>query len=99
MQAFQADYRRWSHNSSCLTEPAIYPPEVCKRIAEMLPACEDALDIALEDSTVSTRVAAREACVLPEEVRLGNVLANGADRRKPKVNCGLCLGVVGPSTD
>lgn len=55
-------------------------------MSEMLPACEDALDIALEESTVSNRVAARQACVLPEEVRFGEVLANGADRRKPKVN-------------
>ena len=54
-------------------------------MSEILPACEDALDIALEDSTVSNRVAARQACVLPEEVRFGEVLANGADRRKPKV--------------
>lgn len=55
-------------------------------MALMLPACEDALDIALEDSTVLSRMAARDACVLPDEVRFGEVLANGADRRKPKVS-------------
>lgn len=62
----------------------------------MLPACEDALDYALEESTLENRIMAREACVLPDEVRVGKVMVNGVDRRKPKVRL-LLAGICGRS--
>lgn len=70
----------------CVDEPRIWGEYRCGDLLEKLPACQDALALAIEDNTTTNRINGREKCNPFDEDGFKLALRNRYDRREEHVS-------------
>ncbi|WOO76883.1 Carboxypeptidase Y [Vanrija pseudolonga] len=72
----------WQYTTMCVDEPRIWGEYRCGDLLEKLPACQDALALAIEDNTTANRLNAREKYDPFDEDGFKLALRNRYDRRE-----------------